>query len=288
MNTANAYLPFVPVNRAPARRLPPGSCDCHFHVFEDASRYPLAEPRSYTPTSAPMAEYRRMLSVLGVDRAVLVHPSVYGRDHQSYEDALRAHGEWLRGVAVAHADTPEQVIARWDALGTRGTRCNALVAGGTALSDMREIAARVRGFGWHLQLLIDVDADPKAVERIADLGLPVVVDHFGHVPAERALLSPGFTNLCALVREGRAWVKLSGAYRITPERGPYTHVAPLAQALLAANADQLIWGSDWPHPSIAPPMADDADLVDALLQWLPEPLWQKVLVDNPSRLYWTH
>lgn len=286
MTATTPYLPFVAASHAPAWRLPEGSCDCHFHVFEDTGRYPLAQPRSYTPSLAPMAAYQRMLSVLGITRAVLVHPSVYGRDHRSFEAALQAHGGWLRGVAVVYADTPAQDIARWDALGARGTRCNALFAGGAALAQMREIAARVREFGWHLQLLVDVDAEPQAVERMADLGLPVVVDHFGHVAASRALSSPGFANLCALVREGRAWVKLSGAYRITAERGRYASVAPLAEALLAANPRQLVWGSDWPHPAVAAPMPDDTDLVDALLHWLPEPMWRQVLVDNPQRLYW--
>ena len=280
------YLSFAPATHAPAWRLPEGSCDCHFHVFESADLYPLAQPRSYTPTLAPMAAYQHMLSVLGITRAILVHPSVYGRDHRSFEDALQSHSGWLRGVAVVYADTPEQDIARWDALGARGTRCNALFAGGTALAHMREIAARVREFDWHLQLLIDVDAEPQAVERVADLGLPVVVDHFGHVAAGRALSSPGFVNLCALVREGRAWVKLSGAYRITAERGRYAGVAPLVEALLAANPQQLVWGSDWPHPAVAAPMPDDTDLVDTLLHWLPESMWRQVLVDNPQRLYW--
>lgn len=291
----SAYLPFQAAVSAPLQALPAGACDCHFHVFEpgpgheDAARPladALAEPRSYTPTPAPLAAYRAMAATLGLQRGVLVHPSVYGRDHTSFERLLAACGGWMRGVAVAFPDTPLADIARWHALGARGTRCNALFDGGTDMRDLPKIVDRVRALGWHLQVLMDVSRDPRQVLQLADLGVPLVVDHFGHVPAAQALHDPGFANLLALVREGRAWVKLSGAYRISPQRRGFSDVTPLAHALLRANPAQLVWGSDWPHPAIAPPMADDGHLVNALVQACSEDELQQVLVDNPSRLYW--
>jgi 2-pyrone-4,6-dicarboxylate lactonase len=281
------YLPFRTEVRAPRKRLPAGSCDCHFHVFEDAVRYPMGEPRSYTPTPAPLSAYRRMADALGLERAVLVHPSVYGRDHSSFEDTLAACGDWMRGVAVVYPDTTDAQIERWHALGARGARCNALYAGGAGLEDLPGIAARVAPLGWHLQLLIDVSADPDAVARIADCGVPVVVDHFGHVKASEALASPGFQNLLALVREGRAWVKISGAYRVSSQRSGFDELAPLVDALCKADSKQLVWGTDWPHPAISAPMPDDGDLADALFDWLGEKELQQILVDNPTRLYWT-
>jgi predicted TIM-barrel fold metal-dependent hydrolase len=123
--------------------------------------------------------------------------------------------------------------------------------------------------------------------RMADLGVPVVVDHFGHSSADKALAGPGFANLLALVREGRAWVKMSGAYRISPQRRGFSDVVPLAEALLRANPAQLVWGSDWPHPAIAPPMPDDGHLLDAIFACCGPAELTKVLVDNPTRLYWT-
>ncbi len=284
--STDTYLPFLPATRVPRRPLPSGACDCHFHVFEDVRRYPLGTVRGYTPTPAPLAEYRKMLNVLGVERAILVHPSVYGRDHSTFEDTLRVCAGWMRGVAVVYEDTPQEDIARWHDLGARGARCNALFSGGASLSQMGAIADRVRDLGWHLQLLVDVGADPDIVSKIADFGLPVVVDHFGHLPAGGALQSKGFQNLLSLVREGRAWVKMSGAYRVSEQRSRYTDVAPLAEALLKANGSQLVWGSDWPHPSIAAPMADDTDILDALADWLSPEQWVNVLADNPRRLYW--
>lgn len=286
MNTAPDYLPFNTVVSAPRRPLPPGACDCHFHVFEGAALHPYAEPRSYTPTPAPLSAWRHMADVLGLARAVLVHPSVYGADHRSFEQVLAANGSWMRGVAVVYPQTADADIERWHRLGARGTRCNALFAGGAQMPDLQAIVERVRGLGWHVQLLIDVEREPDLVSRMAALGVPVVVDHFGHVPAERALASRGFANLLAAVREGVAWVKLSGAYRISPQRRGYTDVRPLAEALLRANPARLVWGSDWPHPAIQAPMPDDGHLADALLDCCSAQELQQVLVDNPTRLYW--
>lgn len=286
------YLPFKHDVTPPGRALPRGACDCHFHIFEpagdDAGPFPFAEPRSYTPTVAPLSAYRAMADALGLQRAVLVHPSVYGRDHRSFEHWLARCGGWMRGVAVVDVDTPLADIERWHGLGARGTRCNALFDGGVAAEALPRIVERVRGFGWHLQVLIDVSRDPQQVLQLADLGVPLVVDHCGHVPAAQAPGSRGFQNLIALVREGRAWVKLSGLYRLTGQRRGFADTVPLVEALLRANPAQLVWGSDWPHPAIAPPMVDDGDLVQALLDRCSPAELQQVLVDNPTRLYWSN
>ena len=287
MSATQPYLPFDSEVRPTVQRLPAGSCDCHFHVFEDRSRYPLAADRSYTPSDAPLSAYRALADAVGIDRAVLVHPSVYGRDHATFEDTLTACKAWMRGVAVVYPDTSDADVARWHGLGARGTRFNVLFAGGAGLASLPEIAARVRPHGWHVQLLIDVNAEPDTAARVADLGLSVVVDHFGHLDADTALQSTGFQNLLGLVQEGRAWVKLSGAYRVSPQRRGFDDVRPLVDALLRANPAQLVWGSDWPHPGIAPPMPNDGDLVDALIGWLGPTDLHRVLVENPTRLYWT-
>jgi len=279
-----SYLPHLPRPSPPRQRLPVGACDCHFHVFEDA--YPYADPRSYTPTPAPMASYVHLKSTLGIDRAVLIQPSVYGRDHALFEAALAAHGAWMRGVAVVYGDTPDSDIARWDRLGARGTRCNALYEGGATLEEMTRVVDRVRPLGWHVQLLVDVARSPRIAIDIAERDVPIVVDHFGHFPVDRGVRDPGFANLVSLVREGRAWVKLSAAYRLTPERRDFSHLQPLVDALLRAGPDRLVWGTDWPHPAMHAPMIDDGVLADAVLDWLSPADRQRVLVDNPTALYW--
>lgn len=280
-------LAFDPHLPPPRERLPAGTVDCHFHVFEDLARYPLAPGRSYTPAAAPMADYRRMMAATGIERAVLVQPSVYGSDHTLFVDMLQAHRDWLRGVAVVRADTPEHDLERWHRAGSRGSRVNALYAAGAPVAEIEAIVARIRPHGWHLQVCIDVDAQPQLLARIVDMGVPVVVDHIGHLPAERAAASPGFASLVALLREGRIWAKLSGPYRLTEQRRGFGDVRPLVDRLVQANPARLVWGSDWPHPSIAAPMVNDTHLADLACEWLADAaLRQQVLVANPSALYW--
>lgn len=290
--SAPAYLPFKAEVTRPSVVLPRGACDCHFHIFEPASQggpnFPFAEPRSYTPTPAGLADYRAMADSLGLERAVLVHPSVYGRDHTSFVHWLSLCGSWMRGVAVVYPDTPMADIARWHALGARGTRYNALFDGGVPQDGLPRIVEQVRDFGWHLQVLMDVGRDPGQVIELARHGVPLVVDHCGHVPALQAMDSRGFHNLLSLVREGQAWVKLSGLYRLTAQRSGFQDTLPMVEALLRANPAQLLWGSDWPHPAIAPPMVDDGQLMQALLDVCSETELHQVLVDNPTRLYWSN
>jgi 2-pyrone-4,6-dicarboxylate lactonase len=269
------------------RRLEPLSCDTHFHVF-DSTRFTYAPGRSYTPADATLETYAALCSKHGITRAILVHPSVYGSDHSSFEDALNSAtpGLELRGVAVAYPDTPEHDLERWHALGTRGTRINALFAGGPQAVAIERVIDKVRSLGWHVQLLIDIVEQPELATRIADLGVTVVVDHMGHHDATRLRASKGFANLLALMAQGRAWTKLSGPYRLSADPNGAA-VRQVVDALVNASPKQLVWGTDWPHPSSPHRVPSDEELIDALFNWLPDAtLRGRVLVDNPHRLYW--
>lgn len=268
-----------------ASRWPAGSCDCHFHVF-DAARYPYAEGRHYTPPDAPLSAYLAMCESIGIERGVLVHPTVFGADHRSFEDILAAHPQRLRGVAVVSPDTPEADIARWHALGARGTRVTTIFQG-PDLARIREIAARVKPFGWHVQILVDVVRHPDLVAQVRAMGVPVVVDHMGHHSAATLLASSGFANLCSQLLAGEVWAKLSAPYRISADSGRDPLVSEVAQALLRAHTGRLVWGSDWPHPTSPHPVPSDERLAALALEWLPdEATRQAVLVRNPQRLYW--
>lgn len=285
--TETACLAFDAILPSPRERLPKGSCDCHFHVFEDVERYPLAKGHSYSPAAASMADYQRLMYATGIERAVLVHPSVYGSDHRLFVDVLREHGTWLRGVAVARADTSEVDIEDWNRLGARGTRVNTVAGAGAPVAEIESIVQLIKPYGWHLQICIDVDTQPRLLEKIVNLGVQVVVDHMGHLPAQKAAESRGFANLVALLREGRIWAKLSAPYRLTSQRTGFGDVQPLVERLLVANPLRLVWGSDWPHPSISAPMVNDTDLVNLACDWLSDAaIRERVLVSNPTELYW--
>ncbi len=283
-DTITEYLSFDP-DVAPQNRLPAGTVDCHFHVFEDAAIYPYTANRSYTPSLAPWAAFQSMNNIIGADRAVLVHPSVYGHDHRTLYDTLQAHPDRLRAVGVLSADTTDGEIEKLHAAGTRGTRVNILFAGGSQLADAEALALRIKPYGWHIQFLVDVAAQPEIPAWAAKLGVPVVFDHFGH-PSVPDVNNPGFKNMCALVKEGTAWVKLSGAYRVVSPDNKWEAIAPFVDAMLATRTDRLVWGTDWPHPNIPAPMPNDGDIADAVFRWLPDAaLRQQILVKNPEVLY---
>jgi 2-pyrone-4,6-dicarboxylate lactonase len=268
------------------RRLPAGACDSHFHVFDQA-RYTYAAGRHYTPADAKVDNYLALCARFGIDRSVLVHPTVFGADHSSFEDILTSQSGRMRGVAVVSPDTPEADIARWHRAGARGTRITNIFGGGPDLAAIQQIVARVKPFGWHVQMLVDLVEQPDFAAQVQALGVDVVVDHLGHHATDALLPSAGFANLLAMLHEGVAWVKLSAPYRLAADAHVDAGVQRLVETLAKVNPGRLVWGTDWPHPNSPYPVPDDAQLVAQVFNWLPDDaLRSAVLVDNPTCLYW--
>ncbi|MFO8142732.1 MAG: amidohydrolase family protein [Marinobacter sp.] len=287
-------IPFCEAAQAnvtsPSFTLPPGSCDSHAHVFADPVHYPFTANRSYTPPPASLEAYLALHRALGIDRGVLVQPSVYGTDNRVHCDALsvlKSKGLNYRGICVVNPDVPEPELQRLDDAGFTGVRMNLLFKGGLQWRDVSQLAGRIADRGWHLQFLINVADCGDIMSRIRALPVPVVFDHMGHMPTQEGIEHPGFQALLELLQAGTSWVKLSGSYRITGATAyPYPDVAPFARALVAANPDRCLWGSDWPHPHFAGQMPNDGDLLNDLADWIPDQgTRHKVLVDNPANLY---
>lgn len=281
-----------PSPRKPVIKAPPGAIDCHAHIFGPVDRYPFSPKRLFTPPDVTVAQYRALLATLGVDRAVLVTPSVYGMNNERQLDALREmQGRW-RGVAVVPTDVGDAELQRLHAGGFRGVRVNLFAKSGLLLGDLEQIAARVAGLGWHVQLHADARNLEEIVPRLRKLPVDVVFDHMGHVPAAAGVSHPGFQALLGLMQEGRFWAKLSAPYRLSELPYPYDDVTPFARALIAAAPDRMVWGSDWPHPAVPGHMPanfvmpNDGDLLDILALWTDDAVVQrKILADNPRRLY---
>lgn len=276
-----------PLPRRPRARIPQGATDCHAHVIGPAWRYPFAANRSYTPPDALLPDYRYMLDTLGLSRAVLVQPSMHGDDNTVMMRAIAETSDMdMRAVVVVPPDIETSKLADLHDLGARGVRINLIYAGGNVdLGAAAHIASRIDEFGWHLQVLADVSAIPDLLPGLSSLPVPVVFDHFGHMPAGKGVADKGFAALVEMVKRGNTWAKISGTYRVSGGGFPYSDVRPLCEALIAANPDRLVWGTDWPH-TVTPNMPNDGDLIDLLCDWLGEQtLIQKVLVDNPANLY---
>ncbi|MBV1789467.1 amidohydrolase family protein [Marinobacterium sp. D7] len=290
----SASIPFCeaadPFPKAPVFDVPDGACDTHAHVFGPEPRYPYTLNRTYTPPDAPVGAYLHLHRRLGISRGVLVQPSVYGTDNRLQMDALaylRGQGLEYKGIAVLDADVSDAELDTLQALGYCGVRLNLLFKGGIQWSDVEALAQRLATRSWHLQCLIDVSEFEELENRLRALPVPVVIDHMGHMDCRKGIEHPGFQALLNLLREDKAWVKLSGAYRITAlQHPPYADVDRFARALIEANPARCVWGSDWPHPHFLIPMPNDGDLLDLLARWVPDEMMRnRILVDNPARLY---
>ncbi len=274
----------------PAFTMPPLGCDAHAHICGPASKYPYYTGRVYTPPDALMPAYRHMLDTLGVQRAVLVQPSVYGSDNRALVDALVEDPQRLRGVAVVEPEVSYAELERLHAAGVRGVRCNIVDIkegkGQLPLDLLRALANKVKPFGWHIELLMHVDEFPTLDVLLKDFPVDVVFGHLGYMPTRHGVASPAFQALLRLMRDGRAWVKLTGPYRISAAPMPHDDVTPFAHALVDAAPSRLVWGTDWPHVMVKGAMPNDGALCDLLQQWMPdESERQRALVDNPATLY---
>ncbi|MCZ6847542.1 MAG: amidohydrolase family protein [Alphaproteobacteria bacterium] len=289
-DSAPLCAPPDPNPRAPTRAFPAKACDCHAHICGPADQFDYAIERIYTPPDALPASYLALLETLGIERAVLVQPSVYGTDNTVLLAALERFGEKARGVAVVADGVDDAELARLHALGVRGVRLNLVdVAEPNAtlpLARARALADRIRPLGWHMELLIHVDGVPDLDAQFADFPVDLVFGHLGYVRPGRSPDIPGFQALLRLMAGGRAWVKLTGPYRISRGTVPYGDTDPFARALFEAAPDHLVWGSDWPHVMVRGAMPNDGDLCDLLCHWAGDDgMLRRVLVDNPQRLY---
>lgn len=279
-----------PAPRKPRLALPPLACDAHAHVFGPWSVYPYAKARIYTPPDAPPETYQALLATLGIERAVLIQPSVYGTDNRAMLDAMAAMGSRCRGVAVVESSVSDGEIERLHAAGVRGVRVNVVdVKENKGVVDMAPLAAlarRIRPLAWHMEFLMHADEFPRLDCLFADFPVPIVLGHLGYMRTGEGLQNAGFQAMLRLMKEERCWVKLTGPYRISGVKLPYADVTPFAHALLEAAPRQVVWGTDWPHVMVKSDMPNDGDLIDLLAEWMPDAkLREQVLVANPARLY---
>jgi predicted TIM-barrel fold metal-dependent hydrolase len=279
--------------------VPAGACDCHVHIIGDAAQYPFAADRVYTPPPATPQMLAELHHALKIQRVVLVQPSFYGSDNARLLDALNEIGARARGVAVIDKVMERAALDNMHSRGVRGIRINFETSGMSdpifANAVISETAEQIRPLGWHIQLNTRPSVIVALRDLLGSLPMPVVFDHFGGLKAALGMNQPGYDIIIGLVKSGRAYVKISAAYRLSDHPPAYSDMMPLAQALVAANPDRIVWGSDWPHtnpikrpPSeITPPAdIDDGLLLDQLVKWVPDAaIRKKILVDNPARLY---
>ena len=272
------------MNAAPTLKAPPGSCDCHMHVYD--RRYAVDSRWPVPPPNAPAADYLQVQRELGLERVVVVQPNAYAFDNSCTTDAIRDLGPHARGVATVAPDVTNAELHRLHAAGIRGARLYMLPAPFLAWGDVPAIAARVAQLNWHVQIQLDGRHLAQYDTLLRGLPTDVVIDHNGKflepVPREH----PAFQTLLRLLDTGRCWVKLSAPYETSKTGAPrYEDVSVLARALASRNPERCLWATNWPHPG-RNPTPDNRDILNLLQDWVPDEATRKrILVDNPARLY---
>jgi predicted TIM-barrel fold metal-dependent hydrolase len=282
---AFARTPYSSGEERPRLIAPPGSVDAHMHLYDD--RFPAAADATLRPPNALLSDYQQLQQRLGIKRMVIVTPSTYGTDNRCMLDGLARSQGSARGVAVIDGSIADAALSQLHDAGVRGIRFN-LSYGGAALSDLERLAARVNELGWNVQIvapgtqLIDLES------RLLKLPSRLVIDHMGHVPQPEGVESAAFKSITRLLDADRVWVKLSGPYIRSKVGAPtYADVGTVASALVKLKPQRLLWGSDWPHPTMAlEQKPDDAGILDLLGQWAPNEADRTLILrDNAVALY---
>jgi 2-pyrone-4,6-dicarboxylate lactonase len=281
----NIHAPFLAKRRKPRFKLPPGSCDAHCHVFGPGARFPYAPGRRYTPDDAPKEMLRALHDHLGVERAVIVQASCHGTDNAAMLDCIASDLQRYRGVAIVDDSFTDKDFDRLDTGGVRGVRFNFVkhLGGAPDMAVFNRVIDRIKGRGWHVVLHLDAPDIALLSDMVRKLPLPFVIDHMGRVPSKDGIDQPPLKALLELAKRPNCWIKVCGAERV--DFPPYDKAVLIAHAIVSAIPDRVLWGSDFPHPN-ATHEADEADLVDLVLRYATDATaQQRLLVDNPARLY---
>jgi len=288
---------------SPDFKVPKGACDCHVHVIGPQDRFPMASERLYTPDYAPVDDLARHLKVLHLDRVVIVTPSPYGTDNRSTLYAIQRLGKRARGIAVVPENITHSELEELHHQGMRGVRLN-VETGGTndpklLVSLLTRTAEKVAPLHWHVQIYTNLAMIDALRDVIPALPVPVVFDHFGHLEAKKGMQQPGLPALLGMMKSGKVYVKLSAPYRISELEG-YGDAKAYVEAMVSANPDRVLWGSDWPHTIPAPGKKrtregierfrreDDGQALNRIARWVRQPeQLKKLLTENPERLYFS-
>jgi predicted TIM-barrel fold metal-dependent hydrolase len=281
--------PPEPNTKKPAFAPPPKSCDCALHIYGPLGVYPLTPKRVYDPHDLRVADVVKMHAALGIERGVLVTPTVYATDNRNMVDGLREGRGRFRGVAVIDEGIADRALEDMHAAGVRAIRCNFVRFLGRPHTPelMARLAPRVEELGWHVRVHIEPEELIEIAGLLRGLKVGIVFDHRANLDLWTDIGRRAHDVALGLLGEGNFWIMLSNGDRASKEGPPYRDVVDLGRSLVEAAPDRCIWGTDWPHATYKKPrMVNDGDLLDLLAAYAPDPaMRKKILVDNPNALY---
>jgi len=285
------WLPFHARPSKPSFAPPPGAVDAHCHVFGPGASFPYAPKRKYTPCDASKRHLWALRDYLGFERTVIVQATCHGADNRALLDALRSSNGRARGVATVAADVTDAQLRALDDAGIRGVRFNFVkrLVDTTPREVLVRIAHQIAPLGWHVVIYFEAAELAELYGFIASLPTVVVVDHMGRPDVTKPVDGPEFELFVRLMRENpNIWSKVSCPDRLSRIGPPaYQDAIPFARRLVETFPERVLWGTDWPHPNLKTHMPDDGVLVDTLPRVATTAdLRRRLLVENPTRLYW--
>lgn len=284
------WLEFHPNPKKPDFKLPAGAVDAHCHVFGPSPEFPFAPERKYTPCNAGKDKLYALRDYLGFERNVIVQATCHGKDNRAMVDACRTAGDKARGIASVGPDITEAEIQEMHDAGVRGVRFNFVkrLVDATPQEVFLSIADKIKPFGWHIVVYFEAQDLEELVPFLEKLPTILVVDHMGRPDVSKGVDHPDFQRFIKLMEDNEnIWSKVTCPERLSEQGPPYDDVVPFCKTIVDKFPDRVLWGTDWPHPNMKSHMPDDGALVDYIPRIATtEELQQKLLVDNPMRLYW--
>jgi len=272
--------------------VPRGAVDAHCHVFGPGDTFAFAPERKYTPCDASRQQLFELRDFLGFDKNVVVQATCHGADNSALFDVLEHSHDRARGVVTVTPQVTSHELGRMHELGVRGVRFNYVKRLVDPKPDdyYRQIIAKIAPLGWHVVLYFEPADLAEKKDFFASLGVPLVIDHMGRPDVTKPLDNPEFAAFVDFVRSApEVWTKVTCPDRLSASGSPlYADVVPFAKTIVDEFSDRVLWGTDWPHPNMKNEMPDDGILVD----YVPSiattsALQQKLLVTNPTTLYWS-
>lgn len=284
------YLPFHADPSKPEFKAPAGAVDAHCHVFGPADKFPYHPKRKYTPCDAPKEKLFALRDYLGFERNVIVQASCHGTDNAALVDALETAGDLARGVAVVDPAITGEELRAMGKSGVRAVRFNFVkrLVDDTPRDVFLSIAEKIKPLGWHIVVYFEAPDLEDLVPFLSELNTTIVVDHMGRPDVTKGVDHPDFQRFINLMKNNdMIWTKVSCPERLTQTSPDYSDVVPFAKMLVETFPNRVLWGTDWPHPNMKSHVPDDGKLVEVIPEIAPTAeLQQKLLVDNPMRLYW--
>ena len=263
---------------------PNGACDTHFHIFGPYDRFPLLDSRPIDLEVCSVEDVVKMQDILGISRGVIIQSVLQGEMVDHLLDAMTRYPGRFKAIAIPSSTIADAEIERLTNAGCVGAR----FACAYSMDVDTRLIARLHEFGWHPQFWFRGEDEALAWHQIMK-SVPgnFVIDHMGWQPTEKCIDSPGFRVVLDCLETGRCWVKLSGPDRFSAyDEPPYPDVIPIARELVRRAPERMLWATDWPHGNHFKHMPNDGDLLDMMLEWVPdEATRNRILVDNPAELF---